>query len=198
MKSLYVQIPILDDDKCLDIINEVNASETIVGGCVVDDSSDFRENHMIDSIRKTKESYLLEQPNDYRSNPKLDWSWLQDKMYNMIKIVNEQVFRFHIKGPEGELKYIEYNIDGHYTWHIDMNPTDGKQRKLTGVIMLNDDYSGGDLQFAMKDKDGKWISVPKKKGTITIFPTFLSHRVSPVTEGTRYTIQELYVGNSFA
>ena len=179
------------------IINEVNAIEDIVGGCVVDDAEEDRENHMIDSVRKTKESYLLEQPNDYRSNPKLDWSWLQDKMYNMVKIVNEQVFGFHIKEPEGELKYIQYDTSDHYTWHIDMNPTDGQQRKLTGIIMLNDDYLGGDLQFGMKDKREHWISVPKKKGTITIFPSFLSHRVSPVQRGPRYSIQEFYIGNSF-
>ena len=197
MKNLYVQIPILDEGQCLGIINEVNAFEDIVGGCVVDDSAEDRENHMIDSIRKTKESYLLEQPGDYRSNPKLDWSWLQDKMYTMVKIVNEKSFQFNIDKPEGELKYIQYDTSDHYTWHLDMNPTDGQQRKLTGIIMLNDDYLGGDLQFGMKDKNERWITVPKKKGTITIFPSFLSHRVSHVQRGPRYSIQEFYVGSSF-
>ena len=52
-----------------------------------------------------------------------------------------------------------------------------KKPPLYKVIMLNDDYLGGDLQFGMKDKDEKWISVPKKKGTITIFPSILSHRI---------------------
>ena len=182
MKNLYVQIPLLDEGQCLGIINEVNAFEDIVGGCVVDDSAEDRENHMIDSVRKTKESYLLEQPGDYRSNPKLDWSWLQDKMYNMVKIVNEQVFKFDIDKPEGELKYIQYDTSDHYTWHIDMNPTDGQQRKLTGIIML---------------KNERWITVPIKKGTITIFPSFLSHRVSHVQRGPRYSIQEFYIGDSF-
>ena len=197
MNNLYVQIPLLSEWRCDDIVKEVKDNETIVGGCVVDDSAEFRENHMIDSIRKTKESYLLEQPGDYRSNPKLDWSWLQDKMYNTVKIVNEKAFNFHIAKPEGELKYIQYDTSDHYTWHLDMNPTDGQQRKLTGIIMLNDDYLGGDLQFGMKDKNERWITVPKKKGTITIFPSFLSHRVSHVQRGPRYSIQEFYVGSSF-
>ena len=147
MNNLYVQIPLLSEWRCDDIVKEVKDNETIVGGCVVDDSAEFRENHMIDSIRKTKESYLLEQPGDYRNNPNLDWSWLQDKMYNTVKIVN--------------------------------------------------DYLGGDLQFGMKDKNERWITVPKKKGTITIFPSFLSHRVSHVQRGPRYSIQEFYVGSSF-
>ena len=54
MKNLYVQIPLLDEGQCLGIINEVNAFEDIVGGCVVDDSEEDRENHKIDSVRKTK------------------------------------------------------------------------------------------------------------------------------------------------
>ena len=41
------------------------------------------------------------------------------------------------------------------------------------------------------------VNVAKKKGTITIFPSFLSHRVSPLQRGPRYSIQEFYLGNSF-
>ena len=197
MKNLYVQIPILDEGQCLGIINEVNAFENIVGGCVTDDTKDATENHMIDSIRKTKESYLLEQSGDYRSNPKLDWSWLQEKMFNKVKFLNDERFKFNIEQPEGELKYIEYGVGDHYNWHIDMNPNDKQPRKLTGIIMLNDDYLGGYLQFGMKDKNERWITVPIKKGTITIFPSFLSHRVSHVQRGPRYSIQEFYIGDSF-
>ena len=117
MKNLYVQIPLLDEGQCLGIINEVNETSRILLVVVwLMIHSEERENHMIDSIRKTKESYLLEQPNDYRSNPMLDWSWLQDKMYTMVKIVNEKSFQFHIDKPEGELKYIQYDTGDHYTW----------------------------------------------------------------------------------
>ena len=69
MKNLYVQIPLLDDGQCLGIINEVNAFEDIVGGCVVDDSAEDRENHMIDSIRKLKAcgAAVFESSLDYSS-----------------------------------------------------------------------------------------------------------------------------------
>jgi|TARA_R100000479_G_scaffold118122_1_gene60335 hypothetical protein len=197
MKNLYVQIPILDEGQCLGIINEVNAFENIVGGCVTDDTKDATENHMIDSIRKTKESYLLEQSGDYRSNPKLDWSWLQEKMFNKVKFLNDERFKFNIEQPEGELKYIEYGVGDHYNWHIDMNPNDKQPRKLTGIIMLNDEFEGGYLQFGIKDKENEWVKVPKLRGSLIVFPSFLSHRVSPVTDGMRYSIQEFYVGDNF-
>ena len=37
----------------------------------------------------------------------------------------------------------------------------------------------------------------KKKGSLTLFPAFLCHNVTPVTKGKRYVIQELFVGDHF-
>ena len=37
----------------------------------------------------------------------------------------------------------------------------------------------------------------KKKGSITFFPAFTSHRVKPVTKGKRYVLQELFTGDHF-
>ena len=59
------------------------------------------------------------------------------------------------------------------------------------------EYEGGELQFALQDHDMNWYEVPKEKGSITFFPTFLSHRVKPVISGTRYVLQEFFIGNHF-
>mgnify|MGYP003675521080 FL=1 len=37
----------------------------------------------------------------------------------------------------------------------------------------------------------------KNKGSLTLFPAFLCHNVTPVTKGKRYVIQELFVGDHF-
>ena len=71
-------------------------------------------------IRITKESYLLEQPQDYNNRvtlPELDWNWLSDKMFQMVQLVNDKSFKFDIQGIDKELKYIEYGIgELHYNW----------------------------------------------------------------------------------
>jgi len=196
----YVQIPnFLTSEKCQQTIEGINDNEDIVDGCVTDDSTEHRENNIIPEVRLTKESYLLEQPQDYnnRAIPELDWSWLSYKMYQMVQLVNDKSFKFNIQEEEQELKYIEYGVGGHYNWHMDMNPTDSNTRKLTAVVQLNDGYEGGYLEFGVQDRNGEWYRVPKLEGSITIFPSFLSHRVSPVTDGVRYSLQEFYVGDAF-
>ena len=64
----YVQIPnFLTSEKYQEIIDVINDNEKIVDGCVSDDSTEYRENNVIPEIRITKESYLLEQPQNYNN-----------------------------------------------------------------------------------------------------------------------------------
>ena len=67
------------------------------------------------------------------------------------------------------------------------------------MVQLTDpnEYEGGDLQFGLQNEDGEWYTAKREKGSITIFPSFFTHRVTPVTKGKRYTLQEFYVGNHF-
>jgi PKHD-type hydroxylase len=57
-------------------------------------------------------------------------------------------------------------------------------------IILNSDYEGGDFEMrGLKDK------VPRlEEGSIIVFPSFLEHRVTPVTEGIRYSLVTWFVG----
>lgn len=76
--------------------------------------------------------------------------------------------------------------EGYYDWHVDSSPPqNGVQRKLSCVILLNDvsEFEGGILQFkGMEDQ-----ILLEKCGSIIVFPSFIEHKVTPVTKGTRYT-----------
>lgn len=80
-----------------------------------------------------------------------------------------------------------YTEGGHYDWHKDIGvPNEnGLQRKLTAVLLLNEqpEYEGGLLE--LKDHDDP--SPMTKKGSVIVFPSFLDHRVTPVTKGARFT-----------
>jgi len=152
--------------------------------------------------QETEEWYLFDQPeNEFRPDKtNNDWKWLQDKMFQVVNIVNKSVFKFDIEGCDNELKLIKYNQGGFYGWHTDFNAGICSIRKLVGIIQLTDpsEYEGGDVQFGIQDKHTKeWYTMEKKKGSLTLFPAFLSHNVTPVTKGTRYVIQELFVGDHF-
>ena len=73
-------------------------------------------------------------------------------------------------------------------------------RKLTAIIQLSDekDYQGGDFEFGITNESGDdLVKGNKNKGCLLIFPSFLSHRVAPITNGFRYSIITWAEGNTF-
>lgn len=81
------------------------------------------------------------------------------------------------------------NVKGFYDWHTDDSfkvHKNGLIRKLSISVLLNDpkEYEGGLLEF----KEFSDSEQPKlQQGSIIVFKSYLEHRVSPVTSGTRYS-----------
>ena len=69
-------------------------------------------------------------------------------------------------------------------------------RKLSFTIQLSDDkdYVGGDVEFIGTKVDTKAF---RQKGVCIIYPSFLPHRVSKVTKGTRHAIVGWIHGPTF-
>ena len=106
-------------------------------------------------------------------------------------------------------QFTKYGVGQYYGWHCDSwdrpynKPNDpaqhGKIRKLSMTISLSDpsEYEGGNLEFDFRnqvdwelDKKAKIHSCDeiRPRGSIIIFPSFVWHRVAPVTRGTRYSL----------
>ena len=195
-----IQIPkFLTHEKCDELIEQITTTEEVVTGGV---GGECGEAAIIPEIRVTEEWYLFDQP-DNRLRPdkcNKDWKWLQDKIHQVVKIVNQGVFHFDIEGADDELKLIKYHQGGFYGWHTDFNAGSCSNRKLVAIVQLTDpsEYEGGEVQFGIQDKHTKeWYTMNTLKGSLTLFPAFLCHNVTPVTKGKRYVIQELFVGDHF-
>ena len=78
-------------------------------------------------------------------------------------------------------------------------PEKGKIRKLSMTCQLTDgsEYKGGELEFDFRNYDPHMRDESKHriqckeilpKGSIIVFPSFVWHRVKPVTSGTRYSL----------
>ena len=93
----------------------------------------------------------------------------------------------------------------HYDWHTDAGTRineNGKVRKLSMTVALVDgsEYEGGDFEINMSTPDRENVHVIKEakvKGSVTIFPSFVWHRVKPVTAGTRYSLVNWHQGRPF-
>ena len=115
-------------------------------------------------------------------------------------------------------QFTQYKKGQYYDWHCDGwdkpyqrqegDPSHGKVRKLSVTLTLSDekDYKGGELEFDFRNYDphmreeSKHLRKAKEilpKGSIIVFPSFVWHRVKPVTKGNRYSLVMWNLGYPF-
>jgi len=124
---------------------------------------------------------------------------LNNKLKMLFELANHSIFKYNIKELES-VKLLKYGVGGKYKWHTDCGAKETSTRKLTAIVQLSDEtnYEGGDLEFGITDETGKNNYTAKRtRGSITIFPAFLSHRVTPITQGTRYSLITWMNGDCF-
>ena len=128
-------------------------------------------------------------------NGNADSGWLFRRLWEAIGEANNQMFHYDIQFLE-PLQYTIYRAEqqGFYDKHYDWGAGDSGMRKLSFSIQLSDDveYSGGDVVLYTGDKGG--ISIPRTKGTITVFPSWMMHEVTPVTQGVRKSLVGWFQG----
>ena len=177
--------------------------------------------HNVDEEAKNK--LTKEQIKNIQKKRKSDIVWLSDTwIYKEIHPFVQQANR--LAGWNFDWDYSEncqftkYGVGQYYGWHCDSFPkpydepddinSHGKIRKLSVTISLTDpnEYEGGNLEFDFrnqvdwennKKQDIKECTEIRPKGSIIVFPSFVWHRVSPVTKGTRYSLVMWSLGKPF-
>ncbi len=139
------------------------------------------------NIRSTKISWLE------LSNENKD---IWNKLAKVIAEVNSRYFHFDLTGFYEPIQLGIYTAEdkGHYDWHVDMFISNtNAPRKLSMVLMLSDpsEFEGGEL--LLKSDSDEYRSLSLAKGRAWFFPSYMLHKVTPVTKGTRKTLV-LWVG----
>lgn len=118
-----------------------------------------------------------------------DWRWLYEKLSNYAVAANKELWNFDLQTIPEKIQYTEYYApSGHYDWHADIGPGILSKRKISITVQLSeaDDYEGGNLElFRGGSMDGPFLSCERKAGCVVLFPSYMMHRVTPVTKGTR-------------
>lgn len=126
-----------------------------------------------------------------------DHDWLYERLRTVGTDMNTKHFGFDLMGM-ASIQFTEYRADdqGCYDGHMDMMPT-VPARKLSFCIQLTDpsEYEGGDLELLMTDR--KTITASKAAGDGMMFPSYIIHRVKPVTKGIRRSLVCWMVGPEF-
>lgn len=132
-----------------------------------------------DEIRSSQIKWIPQHP---------QFEWLYFKMMNLALEANKNLWDFDLYHINDSIQYTEYYAteNGHYDWHQDCGPNNLSLRKLSMVIQLNDEYEGGELEIWQGGQN--YQTLPKEKGFCVCFPSYMMHRVKPVTSGTRKSL----------
>ena len=66
------------------------------------------------------------------------------------------------------------------------------------IVTLTDDYTHGDLEFMAYDSPDDEKATMRSQGTAIVFPSFLNHRVRPVSSGVRRSMVAWIAGPPFS
>lgn len=136
-------------------------------------------------IRRSKVHWLNKQK----------FKWVYDKIWDVVEEVNTYNFGFDVEKFEGRLQVARYHAEdeGFYTWHMD-NGAKTPGRKISISVQLSDpnDYEGGNLELFYTNKAK---TAARDQGAIVAFPSWVMHRVTPVTKGIRYSMVAWIVGD---
>ena len=146
----------------------------------------------------------------------LELLWLRMRIEEKILVANRE-FGYHLQAGFTEMQFTEYHgpvampkntwwnrlinkqavmpaADGggdHYDWHEDCSASMKRpmDRKLSFVLQLSDpaDYVGGRFELT-KHADPLTPGAFTRQGDALIFRSGLKHQVTPVTQGTRYSL----------
>ena len=117
---------------------------------------------------------------------------------HLTRTINERIYGYNIdRYPPGVNLNIYSKTHNNYDWHIDATPF-GELRdlKLTFIVNVSEkDFEGGD--FMLSPGQPLVVEELRKKGTAIIFPSFIPHKVSPVTKGERISLSCWFEGPRF-
>jgi len=149
-------------------------------------------------IRSTELTFFPQKP---------EYKWIYDAMLPCVNGANASYWNFDLSAIE-HAQYGIYNPGQFYGWHIDQHPNPykdgpfkGLTRKLSFTLQLTDedDYEGGDFELREPGEDNvvRHAEGTRARGSVIVFPSFVFHRVTPVTRGVRRSLVGWIVGPPF-
>jgi len=124
----------------------------------------------------------------------------------LVKANKESGWNFQWDGSEA-FQFTQYDKDQYYDWHVDsFDPGDDqkKTRKISLTLTLSkpEEYKGGELEFSFPTAGSprpkfRVCSEIKDQGSIVFFPSFVLHRVKPITKGRRHSLVCWHIGDPF-
>ena len=114
-------------------------------------------------------------------------AWVMDRMVSVVAQANREGFAFDVQGFDESAQVARYDVGAHFDWHADVGVgVAAARRKLTVVVQLSaPDYDGGVLEVRPSHAVLQAVTA---RGMACVFPSYVLHRVTPVTSGVRWSL----------
>jgi predicted 2-oxoglutarate/Fe(II)-dependent dioxygenase YbiX len=140
------------------------------------------------SVRRSNVAWVPQTP---------EYEDLYAHVWNVGQGFNARYFGFDLKGFDSTMQVARYDAarEGGYDWHTDFTLIT-QARKLSLSIQLSppDAYEGGELEFEIGTTR---VPAGRDFGLAIAFPSYIRHRVAPVTKGVRYSLVAWLSGPRF-
>ena len=138
------------------------------------------EGKFVVDLFSQKTTYLL---------PSENTGYIYNRIRQFIVEINKNVWNFDLFDFYEPLKFNEYNASekSSTAFHTDTGFDFTNFRKLTFIMQLSNetDYEGGEVILLNSSKP---IIMPKTRGSIVIFPSYILHKVDPIKKGIRNSL----------
>lgn len=136
---------------------------------------------------------------DYRKS-KIRWvndDAVKRLLWHYAREANRNAFGFDLTDIS-PVQFTEYNSEqlASYDWHhdIDWESDSAFDRKVSVVVQLSDPDSYNGCDFYFNETKNPEVNSMRAKGTVLCFPSYLTHRVSEITKGTRHSLVAWFEG----
>jgi PKHD-type hydroxylase len=186
---------------CDDVIAYANEQKEVMARTGGFDNKELNKEEVKNLQRKRKSDLVW-----------LNDTWIYKELHPYVHEANRNAgWNFDWERSES-CQFTKYKLNQYYDWHCDSwnkpydrkdpnNPEHGRIRKLSMTCQLTD---GSEFDFRnydphMRDESKHRVQCKEilPKGSIIVFPSFVWHRVKPVTSGTRYSLVVWHLGRPF-
>ena len=175
----YIVPDLFTPDECDQII-ELCSPKPMVEGTIWNQTAADKYESIVDvKVRKARNF-----PFD-SDLPELQW--VVDRLRTASRQVNSEWYEFNLTETQPDrIAFVHYPLGGFFGPHVDnLGSPKLMYKKLTCVVQLSDpdSYEGGELRISHENDP-----MPKHRGTMICFPTYVRHMVEPVTKGERFIL----------
>lgn len=167
-------------EECAQLIQTVTESEKFEAGRISNPTAQNRS-------ANRKVSMTVLDIDKYR--------WIYERLMTTVTFYNDRYWQYRLPTNVNStllepVQFYKYDgsEQGHYNWHSDVGVRGATAKRSLSVsvqLSAGDSYEGGDFMIQTSVDS---VGLMRTQGTMFLFPSFVLHKVTPVTRGTRYSL----------